>query len=148
VTKFRIVIASLIVSVGSVAFLGGIAHAADTDGGPTQQFYAPTFVVPAAPPTTTVTVPLIQTPPPSPPSTPPTTEHGSLVIPSVSTSVPASGVKVITVSQPTQVEPLAATGSLAFTGADVAGLVGIALLLLVVGAELIRRNRHRAVHRS
>jgi hypothetical protein len=147
VTKFRIVIATLIVSVGSVAFLGGAAHAADTDGSPTQQFYAPAFVVPAAPPTTTVTVPLIQTPPP-PPSSPPTTAHGSLIIPSVSTSVPASAVKVITASQPTQVEPLAATGSLAFTGADVAGLVGIAVLLLIVGGELIRRNRHRAVHRS
>jgi hypothetical protein len=149
VTKFRIVIATLIVSVGGVAFLGTAAHAADTNT-ITDQFYAPTFV----PPTTTPTTVPLFSPPPStpsstpPPTSPPTTAGGSRFIPSSSTSVPASAVKVVTVAQPAQAAPLAATGALAFTGADVASLVGIALLLLVVGAELIRRGRHRAVNRS
>ena len=136
-TKFRIVISTLIVTVGSVAFLGAAAAHADDSSGITNQFYAPTYVPP--PPTTpTPTVPTY-TPPPA---APPTTAGGSHFIPSASTSTPVQ-VKVVTQPQPAPTAALAATGSLAFTGADVTGLVGIALLLLLVGAALIRRNRHR-----
>ena len=142
-TKFRIVISTLIVTVGSVAFLGAAAAHADDSSGITNQFYAPTYVAPPTTVPTTPTVPLY-TPPPS---SPPTTAEGSHFIPSASTSVP-SQVKVVTVAQPTPAAPLASTGSLAFTGADVTGLVGIALLLLLVGAALIRRNRHRVPTRS
>jgi len=143
VTKFRIVISTLIVAVGSVAFLGAAAaHADDSTGTITNQYYAPPFVPPTTPPVTP-TVPLFTVPPTTPPTTPP----GSHFIPPASTSVPPA-VKVVTVSQPPPAAPLAATGGLAFTGADVAGLVGIALLLLIVGAELIRRGRHRVADRS
>ena len=140
-TKFRIVISTLIVTLGSVAFLGAAAAHADDSSGITNQFYAPTYVAPP-PSVPTPTVPTYTPPPPGPPSAPPTTAEGSHFIPSASTSIPTA-VKVVTQPQSVPTAALAATGSLAFTGADVTGLVGIAFLLLLVGAALIRRNRHR-----
>jgi len=57
-------------------------------------------------------------------------------------------VKVITVTPAPQEVPLASTHGLAFTGADVASLVGIAVLLLLFGAAMIRRNRHSVTDRT
>jgi len=146
VTKFRIVIATLLATVGSVAFLGAAAHA-DESSGITNQYYAPTYVPPVTTPPVPTTVPLSTPPPSTPPSTPPTTAQGSHFVPSASTSIPA--VKVITASQPAQVSALAVTGgNVAFTGADVAPLVVIGFVLLLLGAALIRRNRHRVPTRS
>lgn len=144
--KVRTMLLTVVVSAAVIA-PSGVAYAATVQPGGTQDLYQCG--------TSCVTVPTGSAPVVSGISQGLPSSTGTQTLPSSSgnQTLPSStGIQTLPSSSgPVQVVlpssgaagavPLASGGSLPFTGADVARLIGLALVLLVLGVALVRRNR-------